>query len=279
MSFLYTHKFENPTVTGSYGFYVSFNAKARFCTPANVSVCCEKGNNVTMRYFVPVQNTKFCLLITDDVPKSIEFQSDVEIEFCNINTVDTLPESKIYIVPSISGFEVMDVDKYKMLIRAAQDGATVIFTADSGYLQPFEEYFNCTVDYRTEAAEKQIFILDGKEYATNQKITRRMIAKGCEVLASDPEGNPVIMANNYGKGKLIFVNAALEENALEPDNDLYLVYRKLAALAGLKLPDKSKDIGITYHTTIDNKTLKFYINYSDKEADGILPNSVKYEIY
>lgn len=84
MSFLYTHKFENPTVTGSYGFYVSFNAKARLCTPANVSVCCEKGNNVTMRYFVPVQNTKFCLLITDDVPKSIEFQSDVEIEFCNI---------------------------------------------------------------------------------------------------------------------------------------------------------------------------------------------------
>ena len=84
MSFLYTHKFENPTVTGSYGFYVSFNAKARFCTPANVSVCCEKGNNVAMRYFVPVQNTKFCLLITDDVPKSIEFQSDVEIEFCNI---------------------------------------------------------------------------------------------------------------------------------------------------------------------------------------------------
>ena len=205
-------------------------------------------------------------------------QAGFEIEFCNIASVDALPESKFYIVPSVSGYEVMDVHKYHLLLDAARNGATVVFTADSGFLQPFDAHFGATVDYRTEVAETTTFTLDGKTFETDQKITRRMKAIDCEVLASDAEGFPVILKKDYGKGKLVFVNAALENNALNPGNELYLVYRKLAAIAGLELPEKSKEIGITRHKTADGKVLKFYINYSENDVDGMPGNSVKYEI-
>jgi endo-1,4-beta-mannosidase len=205
-------------------------------------------------------------------------QAGFEIEYCNIASIDTLPESKFYIVPSIRGFEVMDVHKYHLLLEAAKNGATVVFTADSGFLQPFDNYFGATVDYRTQEPETTTFTLDGKTFATNQSITRRMIALDCEVLAKDENDYPVILTKDYGKGKLVFVNAALENNALNPNNDLYLVYRKLATLANLTLPNKSKDIGVTCHQTTDGKTLKFYINYSDEEVDNIPGNSVKYII-
>ena len=105
-----------------------------------------------------------------------------------------------------------------------------------------------------------------------------MKAIDCEVLASDTNGYPVMLKKDYGKGKLVFVNAALENNALTPENELYQVYRKLAAIAGLELPEKSKEIGITRHKTADGKVLNFYINYSDETVDGMPGNSIKYEI-
>lgn len=205
-------------------------------------------------------------------------QAGFEVEFCNIATIDSLPESKFYIVPSISGYEVMDVNKYRLLLDAARNGATVAFTADSGFLQPFNDHFGCKVEYRTQNPEVTTFSLDGKTFSTRQSITRRMSAFDCEVLASDSEGNPVFMLKEYGKGKLVFINAALENNALDTDNDLYLVYRKLAAIAGLELPGKSKDIGVTRHIMPDGRVLKFFINYSENSADGMPGNSVKYEI-
>ena len=205
-------------------------------------------------------------------------QAGFEIEYCNIATIDSLPESKFYIVPSISGFEVMDVHKYHLLLDAARNGATVVFTADSGFLQPVDAHFGATVDYRTQEPEITTFTLEGKTFSTNQSITRRMIANDCEVLASDENNYPVILKKDYGQGKLIFVNAALENNALNKDNELYLVYRQLAKLAGLELPNKSKAIGITRHKTKDGKELKFYINYSEHEVDNMPGNSVKFEI-
>lgn len=224
------------------------------------------------------------LTTMDDVWKAafgsfiLSKQAGFEVEFCNIQSIDELPAGKFYIVPSVSGYEVMDVHKYHLLLKAAEEGATVVFTADSGFLQPFNSYFGCSVDYRTELPETTTFIMDGKRYSTNQKITRRMKADSCEVAAYDEAGFPVITVNNYGKGKLVFVNAALENNALNPGNELYMVYRKLAAIAGVEVPEKSKDVGITRHILSDGRVLKFYINYSDQAADGMPGNSVKYEI-
>ena len=205
-------------------------------------------------------------------------QAGFEIEFVNIASIDELPESKVFIVPSIAGFEVMEISKYRLLLEAAGKGATVIFTADNGYLQPFAQYFGCEVDYRTEVGETVTFTLNGQKFSTRQSATRKLAALDCKVLAYDQDNFPVITEKNYGQGKLIFVNAALEDNALEPGNELYKVYRELAGYAGINVMEKAPEIGVTRHITADGKELKFFINYADHEVDGMPGNSVKYEI-
>jgi hypothetical protein len=106
----------------------------------------------------------------------------------------------------------------------------------------------------------------------------RWKTRTADVLAYDKDGFPVILVQKYGQGQLIFVNSALEFNAFTHGNEFYKVYRKLAQLAGVDVPEKSPEIGITTHKTADGKTLKFFINYADHEVDGMPGNSVKYEI-
>lgn len=205
-------------------------------------------------------------------------QAGFEIEYTYPASTDELPESKFYIVPCIYGYEVMEIKKYRLLLEAAAKGATVVFTADSGFLQPFTELFGCCVDYRTQEPESITFAVDDQTFTVERTVSRYLKAADCEVIAADMAGNPVITSKNYGKGKLIYVNVPLENSALTVDNNLYLVYRKLAKIAGLELPEKSKDIGITRHILPDGRVLKFFINYSDKTTDGMPGNSVKYEI-
>ena len=205
-------------------------------------------------------------------------QAGFEIEYCDIAVVDELPESNFYMVPCISGYDVMDIGKYRQLLAAAERGAAVIFTADGGFLQPFDEFFGCSVDFCTQEPETLRFTMEGKRFSVEEKSTRRMVQNDCEVIAADDSGAPVITAKAYGRGKLVFVNAALENNAQEPGNELYLVYRKLAELAGVEVPEKSPSVGITRHRMADGRVLKFFINYSDAPADGIPGNEVRYEI-
>ena len=103
-------------------------------------------------------------------------------------------------------------------------------------------------------------------------------AADAEVVAELNDGTPLITCRKYGKGKLIYVNAALENEALTPDNNYYCIYRKLAELAGVSTPGKSPAVGITRHILEDGKEVKFFINYSDKEADGLPGNGVRFEI-
>ena len=205
-------------------------------------------------------------------------EAGFEIEYCNIDTIDELPESKFYIVPSISGYRVMDIHKYELLLAAAEKGAVVVVSADNGMLEPFEEYFGCAVEYSAEKPENLRFSIDGREFEFAAQFTRRLSAGSADVIAKLPDGTPLITMKNYGKGKLIYVNAALENGALEPDNNFYLIYRKLAELAGLKIEPKSPSVGITRHRMPDGRMMKFFINYSDKTADGIPGNGIRYEL-
>lgn len=233
---------------------------------------------------LPEREVDCCAVLTNlaDVWKTaygcfiLSKQAGFEIEFTNIATVDALPESSFYIVPSISSYEVMDIAKYRLLLKKAEEGATVVFTADSGFLQPFVPVFGCEVDYRTEDGERLSFTLNGEEFSVQQSITRRLKKADCEVYAEEMiEHSPVIISREYGKGKLFYVNAALENNALEKGNNLYKVYRFLAEKAELQLEEKSPEIGITRHKLPDGRLLKLYINYSDSPQDAMEGNSVK----
>lgn len=203
-------------------------------------------------------------------------EAGFEIEYCNMDTIDALPQSNFYIVPSVSGYEVMDLHKYQLLLQAAENGATVVVSADNGMLEPFEEFFGCTVEYSAELPEKLSFTIDGRNYTFNAGFTRRIKVSGADVIAVLDDGTPLITRKKYGKGQLIYVSAALENEALTPGNNFYHIYRKLAQLAGVDTPEKSPEIGITRHILDDGSEVKFFINYSDHEVDGMAGNTIRW---
>ena len=206
-------------------------------------------------------------------------QAGFEVDFCDICSRDLLPESKFYIVPCITGFRVFPLDKYRMLLKAAYEGAAVCFTAASGQIQPFASVFGFHVDYCTMKPEVIRFKIDGcdEEFSVPSPTGRRLQADDCEVFGRDSSGYPVLTRKRYGKGQLIYLNAPIEDSAVASECSLYRIYRKIAELAGLDLPDKAPEIGITHHPFPDGGEVRISINYADHDAGGMKPNEVKIE--
>lgn len=231
-----------------------------------------------------------CLVLTSQMEKRamwqaaygcfiLSTQAGFGIEFCNFPSRDRLPPSKFYLVPGITGFQVMPLDKYRQLLKAAEEGASVCFTASRGLLQPFGSEFGCRVDYCAEKAEKVSFTLDGSDevFEVTSPGTKRLIADGCEVFGRDTAGNPVLIRRQYGKGQLIYLNVPVEQAAITPECRLYRVYRRIAELAGVRCPEKAPEIGITHHERPEGGEIRISINYADYEAGELGPNEVKIE--
>ena len=202
-----------------------------------------------------------------------------EVEYCNIATVDELPESQFYIIPAISGFGAIHYKKYQMLLKKAEEGATVFFTASTAMLQPFVQPFGCAIEYCTEVPEDVTFRVDGidRDYRITRACGRVLKALDCDVLAKDSNGNPQMIRHGYGKGQLIYLNAAPELAELSFDNGFYRIYRKAAELAGIVCPEKAPEIGVTKHVFADGKTLQIRINYADYPVEDMEANGVKLE--
>ena len=207
----------------------------------------------------------------------LSIQAGFSVDFCDIDSRDTLPESNFYIVPCITGYDVMSLKKYRQLLNAASNGATVCFTASSGMLQPFGSEFGCHVDYCAQIPEKTVFTIMGceEQFEVESPVTRHLLADTCEVLGIDTAGRPVLIRKPYGKGQLIYLNVPVEQAAICPECKLYRVYRKIAELAGIKCPEKAPEIGITHHPLPDGGEIQIAINYADYVVDEMEPNEVK----
>lgn len=206
-------------------------------------------------------------------------QAGFEVDFCNISSCDELPKSNFYLVPCITGFEAIPMEKYRQLLNTASCGATVCFTAGSGMLQPFGSEFGCHVDYCTQNPEKKVFSIDGDKelFEIESPVTRHLIADSCEVFSKDIAGRPILIRQRYGKGQLIYLNAPIEQGAITTECKLYRVYRKIAELAGVRCPEKAPEIGITHHPLPNGGDIRVAINYADYEVGGMMPNEVKIE--
>ena len=207
-------------------------------------------------------------------------QAGFGIEFHNCLTRDELPARGFYLVPCLTGFAAITLDKYRQLLRAAENGASVCFTADSGMLQPFGSEFGCRVDYRAGLPEKVRFTLDGEDgiFEVESSVTRRLSAVDCEVHGRNEAGDPVLISRPYGKGRLIYLNVPVENAAVTSECRLYRVYRKIAEIAGVTCPaDKAPELGITHHPLAGGGEIRITINYSEHEAGGLAANAVKVE--
>lgn len=184
-----------------------------------------------------------------------------------------LPEAKLYLVPSGTECDPFTSTAWNRVFARARDaGATVLVT--KGEHMRFSDLRALTGNRLDAFFEKPldvVFTVGGKRVAGHDTTTTRLTAEASEVLATAEGGSPVVTGFRLGKGQVVFVNFALELDAVlrggfsgPNPNPRYAVYRLAAERAGIKRVATKGDapsVGLTEHPLADGRTVVVAVNY------------------
>lgn len=190
---------------------------------------------------------------------------------------DSVPESKLYIMPSITNWEVMKKRNYEELKRRVYEGADLYISLDNGFISEFTQLTGLKVEDSYECTETESFEFCGEEFTFTRKRNYILTARGAEVIAFDKKGNIAIAVNNYGKGHVYVANFPIESDLLGRhdafEEGVYHIYKRLFAdhAKGRPMRIDEPKLAVTYHESGD-KMIAVIINHSDKICE------TKYEL-
>ena len=106
----------------------------------------------------------------------------------------------------------------------------------------------------------------------------RIVPRESRVLGATANGNAMATVSDYGRGRVVFVNAPIERDAFlragafegDNPNPLYLVYREAARIAGVRRVVEKLDapcVGFTEHPVGDGRTVVVAVNHEPREVD------------
>lgn len=185
---------------------------------------------------------------------------------------DDIPQSQLYIVPSVNGTTVMKKERYEELKRRVYDGADMYISMDNGCLAEFEEITGVRVEDSYEYNEKNSITLENEQIEFERRRTFILKSVGAEIIAYDKDENLSITANRYGKGRVFLVNFPLEDNLIDKHNafdaNVHLIYKKLFGeyIGKHPMTIHSENIAVTYHR-MDSGVIAVLINHSDKPCN------------
>lgn len=128
---------------------------------------------------------------------------------------DGIPESDTYILPSVNGIRVMDSKIWHELKNRVYNGAKIYISMDNGVLSELEAFTGMRIEDSYEAPTSNSFYYLGKCFDFDTKRTYKLKSVGASIEASDKNGNPVITAYTYGKGRVLYVNFPLEAELID----------------------------------------------------------------
>lgn len=183
---------------------------------------------------------------------------------------DPLPEASVYLMPSVTGQQIMPRERYLELRRRVEQGATLYVSNDNGVLAEFESLTGLRVADSCEVNEHSTVELDGVIIDFSRSRRYETVPMTAKVLARDEHGIPAISENRFGKGKVLYVNFPFETMLLGRnhafDGDLHRVYRRLFAdaLSHHEVQTENPFVGVTRHCREDGSILCVAVNYSSR---------------
>ena len=209
-------------------------------------------------------------------------QAGIDIEFSYAD--QPIPEASFYMLPSISSDSFMTAHRFQDLLKRVQNGATLYISLNSGLMSPFSEFSGVSVVSREKKNTVETVTFDDGYNKASIPLYRAfkltMESAGADVLASDADGDPLFTSYSYGKGKVFFLAAPLEDSltrvhrAFEEDTLYPLFYdsikRTLPVVKAAMVRNRS--ICLTEHILDDQRRIIVLINYSPEErlADLVL---------
>ena len=133
-----------------------------------------------------------------------------------------IPDSDIYLLPSVNAYQIMTKDKYEQLKGKVREGADLYISLDNAVLSGFEELTGLKVLDSYEFNERGSATVGGKKIEFSR--TRNIIAEPTTavVLARDDKDRPFLTVNEYGKGRVFFNSLELLEKLGTPVADRIL---------------------------------------------------------
>jgi hypothetical protein len=193
---------------------------------------------------------------------------DIEYQFAN----QPLKDASLYLLPSVKGGGSFSRRLWFELMERAEQGADVYLSHDDCMLSPFNRPFGLEVQTRQKRSAPAQFALGGDNFHLASPIQLKAVPTGAEVLAAEPDGNPVFTCHAYGKGHFFFLSVPVERVLSETPSafhgpDAQPFWKIYACLASARLAERvvSRDlpeVGVTEHALDESQRVIVAINYS-----------------
>ncbi len=195
-------------------------------------------------------------------------QAGLELRFCYAE--DEIPQSDVYIVPSVIGDNCLYYRTFLDLTERVKKGATLYISSGGAFLSGFEALTGLCPDHRVaQAHTDEVTLPDGIQLSLFSTVMNPMIPTTAEVVLSTKEGIPALSVNSYGKGKVWFLNYPIEDYAAKTPNAIYGGLHKIYSLMDLgnaeRIAKKSDPyLGLTEHAAGEKRILVL-INYEPED--------------
>ncbi len=212
-------------------------------------------------------------------------RSNLDAQLCY--ALDPIPDAPLYIFPSVEYNKAIPNTRLNELLGKVSEGATLYVSLGSAHFRSICDMAGVILENRADVEYSSSLNLNGKKIPFTAPVAYDIIPNGCEVLASDENGKPMFVKNNYGKGKIYVSFAPIEAYLAKKKGAFYDedtpdyedIYREISKDKNNRISDcDSKFIRFTEHTISDNEKYLFAINYHNKVQTGKLMLSEDYDI-
>ncbi|MBE6626588.1 MAG: beta-mannanase [Ruminococcaceae bacterium] len=204
-------------------------------------------------------------------------QAGLDVEFTWYN--EEIPESDVYLMPCVSSNHAISKRAMDTIMERVERGATLYISLANGVLTHFKDITGLYLITRNETPSENgntNFTLDGEDFSIRAPYRYVVDSVGAEVLIKDASGNPFFTVNNYGKGKVYFINAPIENIIARTPGALvdgkqvpyflrhsyYKLYEMLDIKNKEKIADcKNSSIGVTEHPVSETERIINVVNY------------------
>jgi hypothetical protein len=193
-----------------------------------------------------------------------------------------LPDADFYLLPCVTGVCGVAKQRWEQLLAKVRAGATLYLSSNNGYMLNFSELTGLTVHNRSRragparvrppgAGDDGVLELDADfrlEYTAGE---------GCELLASEEDGNPVLTRSRYGEGTVYFCALPLElvmaqKTGVSHQPERYPYWRfydavSAQARARRVLSIAQPAVGVTEHVLDAQTRLAVLVNHAPLACD------------
>ena len=190
-------------------------------------------------------------------------QAGVTLDFLAPNL--DIPDSAVYFMPSVHSGCPLYARYYNQLLDKVYNGAVLYVSNGDAFFNKREEVFGASVISSEDTYDSGTFTFNGSVIPYERYCKVGIEPTTAQVLANDGNGKPIFTVNNFGKGKIYYLNFPLEDMLSRQnhafDGGAYKIYEYvLKELLEEKTVRKlNSKVGVT-----ENGSIATVLNYSNE---------------